>query len=346
LNAGTSSPARSRAPRSFLSDAKRVLSLPIVALAGVVFLVAPASQSSAQEEEGASDELGAAIAAYLDAQDELNALKQQQEDLEQELVDSEAESLELQAELDEYAYTASMTSEIQSTAALMASGDTQDAVAAMELLQFLGESRADRFNELVTRLQEIEATRETLAANIEEQEQVADEMEVARDEAALELAASGGDDAVGPSASDAPPAEPAPRNSDGTLPGEGCSEDDPTTDGCLSPRTLHALTQAQIVGFTRFVACYRPSSFGEHGKGRACDFSSEPDGFRGDAQGEDYEYGQNLAAWLVENADALGVQYVIWYRQIWTPSSGWKSYSRAYGDPNTDHTNHVHLSIR
>jgi hypothetical protein len=48
----------------------------------------------------------------------------------------------------------------------------------------------------------------------------------------------------------------------------------------------------------------------------------------------------------VENAQALGVQYVIWYRQIWFPASGWRTYNLAYGDPNTDHTNHVHLSIR
>ena len=110
--------------------------------------------------------------------------------------------------------------------------------------------------------------------------------------------------------------------------------------------TLHALEQAQIVGFTRYVACYRPSSFGEHGLGRACDFAAQPDGFGGDAGGDDYDYGQNLAAWFVENADALGVQYVIWYRQIWMPGDGWKSYSGAGGEPNSDHTNHVHLSIR
>ena len=37
--------------------------------------------------------------------------------------------------------------------------------------------------------------------------------------------------------------------------------------------------------------------------------------------------------------------YVIWYRQIWLPSSGWKSYSGGNGDPSSDHTNHVHLSV-
>jgi hypothetical protein len=341
LNAGTSSPARVRAPRSFLSGAKRLFSLPVVALAGVVFLVAPASQSSAQEEGNVSEELSEAISAYLDAQDELAALKQQQEDLEQELVDSEAESAALRLELEEYAYVASMTSDFQSTAALMASGEPQDAIAAMELLQFLGDSRASRLNDLLTRLAEIEATRDTLADNIDQQEETTEEMEDARDEAARALAASGGDDAVGPTASDAPAAEPF-EGDDG-----GCTEDDPTpADGCLTPRTLHALEQAQIAGFTRFVSCYRPSGSGEHPKGRACDFSSEAGGFGGDAGGEDYDYGQNLAAWLIENSDALGVKYVIWYRQIWFPGNGWKSYSGAYGDPSSDHTNHVHLSMR
>ncbi|THV28310.1 hypothetical protein [Glycomyces paridis] len=334
------------AGRTARSGARRLLSLPVVALAAVVFLVLPASQSSAQEE-GASEALSQAIADYLDAQDQLAALEQEQKDLEQELEDSEAEVAELKIELEEYAYVASTTSDFQSTAALLSSGDPQDAISAMTMLQFLGESRADRLNQLIGRLAEIEATRETLADNITEQEETTEAMEEARDQAARELAGSGGDDAVGPSASDAPAAEPAPRNSDGTLPYESCSEDDPTpANGCLTPRTLHALEQAQIANFTRYVSCYRPSGSGEHPKGRACDFSAQPGGFGGDAGGDDFDYGQNLAAWFVENADALGVQYVIWYREIWLPSSGWKSYSGAGGDPSSDHTNHVHLSIR
>ena len=36
--------------------------------------------------------------------------------------------------------------------------------------------------------------------------------------------------------------------------------------------------------------------------------------------------------------------YVIWYRQIWLPGSGWKAYS-ASGGPAAVHTNHVHLSV-
>jgi hypothetical protein len=62
------------------------------------------------------------------------------------------------------------------------------------------------------------------------------------------------------------------------------------------------------------------------------------------ATGSDKTYGNNLAAFLVKNADRLGVMYVIWYRQIWMPGDGWKAYSPS-GGPSVVHTNHVHLSI-
>jgi len=68
-------------------------------------------------------------------------------------------------------------------------------------------------------------------------------------------------------------------------------------------------------------------------------------GFAGAATGEDRIYGDKLAGWFVGNADRLGVLYVIWFRQIWTPAAKWHAYSSAGGDPASDHTNHVHLSV-
>lgn len=108
---------------------------------------------------------------------------------------------------------------------------------------------------------------------------------------------------------------------------------------------LHALNQATAAGFTRYVSCYRSGGSGEHPKGRACDFAAQRDGFGGIATGEDRTYGNNLAAYFVRNADRLGVLYVIWFRQIWMPGSGWRPYGEAGGDPSSDHTNHVHLSV-
>jgi hypothetical protein len=141
------------------------------------------------------------------------------------------------------------------------------------------------------------------------------------------------------------PAQPAPRNADGSLPGEGCSINDPTTGGCLSPRMYHTLTEARLVGFTRYVACFRSGTWGEHPRGRACDFAAFEGGFLGyAASGADRDYGNRLANWAVQNANALGVLYVIWYRQIWFAGSGWRGYS-GYGDAASEHTNHVHISM-
>jgi len=141
-------------------------------------------------------------------------------------------------------------------------------------------------------------------------------------------------------------AAPARRTSDGSLPSESCSLNDPTTSGCISPRTLHAMQEAKKDGFTHFVSCFREQNSGEHPKGKACDFAADKGGFGGDATGSSKTYGNNLANYFIRNASRLGVLYVIWYRRIWLPSSGWKSYSGAGGDPSSDHTNHVHLSMR
>ena len=111
-----------------------------------------------------------------------------------------------------------------------------------------------------------------------------------------------------------------------------------------APRMYHALNEARLAGFTRYVHCWRTQSWGQHPLGRACDFSVTQSGFGGTATGLNKTYGDRLAAWSRTNAEALGVLYIIWYRQIWTPAAGWHYYS-GYGDPSSAHTNHVHLSM-
>jgi peptidoglycan DL-endopeptidase CwlO len=144
---------------------------------------------------------------------------------------------------------------------------------------------------------------------------------------------------------DSPLAKPAPRNPDGSWPKESCTVDDPTTTGCITPRLLNAYQQARAAGFTHYTSCFSKRDSGEHPLGRACDFSAHATGFANvAATGADKAYGDRLAAFFIKNADRLGVMYVIWYRQIWMPSTGWRAYS-ATGAPNVVHTNHVHLSV-
>ena len=142
-----------------------------------------------------------------------------------------------------------------------------------------------------------------------------------------------------------PLAKAAPRNSDGSWPKESCTVDDPTTSGCITPRLLNAYQQARKAGFTHYTSCFSKRSSGEHPLGRACDFSANATTFKNAAAtGSDKAYGNSLAAYFVRNADRLGVMYVIWFRQIWLPNTGWRSYSGS-GSPAARHENHVHLSV-
>ena len=140
-------------------------------------------------------------------------------------------------------------------------------------------------------------------------------------------------------------AAPALRNPDGSWPQQTCSIiPDPTTStGCLTPRTLHLAQQATAAGWPK-PGCYRVDDHGEHPKGRACDFMMTPGG---EATGTQKARGDAMAAWAVANADRLAIMYVIWFRQIWTPTGGWHTYDNPYGgnDPSGWHTNHVHISI-
>jgi hypothetical protein len=141
-------------------------------------------------------------------------------------------------------------------------------------------------------------------------------------------------------------AEPASHNPDGSWPEEGCTiRPDPSTgNGCVTPRLLHLIQQADAAGFPK-PGCYRIDDHGEHPKGRACDWMMTS----GDeATGAQKARGDAMAAWAVANADRLGIAYVIWFRMIWTKAEGWHAYNNPWdGDgPSGWHTNHVHVSVR
>ncbi|MCY1141522.1 hypothetical protein OWR29_26290 [Actinoplanes sp. Pm04-4] len=141
-------------------------------------------------------------------------------------------------------------------------------------------------------------------------------------------------------------AAPAARNPDGSWPQQQCSiRPDPTTGaGCITPRLYHLVQQAAAAGFPP-PGCYRVDDHGEHPTGQACDWMMT--GGR-EASGLQKAHGDAMAAWVVANADRLGIRYVIWFRMIWTPDDGWHPYNNPYGgnDPSGWHTNHVHISVR
>lgn len=319
--------------------------------------IAPAAAATAKtlapttgtDDEGGTPslrgQLEAASKGYIDAKAALEKSVKRQGELNAQLKTIEVELTARTATVGEIADVAYRTGRAGMASALLASGSPDsfmNRAAALDAVAANQDRHLRQLQETKSRHTQAQAA---LNKEIREQRKQLAVMAKRKQQAERALAVASRPSTTVRSTTTIATAKPAPRNADGSWPPETCSVDDPTTSGCITPRTLHALNQAKAAGFTRYVSCYRDGSSGEHPKGRACDFSAQAGSFGGDATGGDKTYGDNLAAYFVRNADRLAVLYVIWYRQIWLPSSGWKSYSGAGGDPSSDHTNHVHLSI-
>jgi hypothetical protein len=326
---------------------RRVSILAVLLCAFILLPFGASATADPDDEQGVGGELDQAIEDYIDAEDKLQKAEAEQEDLKDEIKDSKKRIKTLSKDVADFAEASYLNGGIPTATSVLSSGDPDRAMEQMSIVNYLGNQSAKELQNLIDAKEGLAADEEALEDEIDDAEAATEDLKGARDEALRAVAASGGQDVTGPSPGDFRDAEPAPRNPDGSLPGEGCSMDDPTTDGCISPRTDHALSQAILAGFKRYTACYRTAEDGgEHPRGKACDFSSQAGGFGGYAEGDDRAYGDHLAAWFVENADALGVKYVIWFNQIWEPSNGWGPYSGCGGgNPSCDHTNHVHLSM-
>ena len=309
--------------------------------------------SGPDDEGGTSalrDQLDAASRGYIDAATAVQRSQARQRDLSRDLSTIESELAERSAAVGELAATAYRTGRLGTLAALLGA-DSPDVLLDRALtLNVVAANESNEVRRLADARQRAAEVKAALDNEVRQQEQQLNVMTQRKKQAEQALAEAAARQARINEADDSRPtgsarqARPAPRNPDGSWPRESCSVNDPTTAGCITPRTLHALNQAKAAGFTRYVSCHRNGTSGEHPKGRACDFAAQTNGFGGVATGGDRTYGTNLAAFFIANASRLGVLYVIWYRRIWLPSSGWRAYSGS-GSPSAEHTNHVHLSV-
>jgi hypothetical protein len=324
----------------------------LLAVAALLFSVptsAPAAPANTDPEGGTAalrKNLAAASKGYSQAKARLASSKKRQAALTKETKNLSGREKDLAKQAEAVAAAKYKGSNAQALAALLAAGSSPQFKDSISTLTELSRQSDKQLRKLRETRRDLDEQSKKIAAEIKLQ--AAQERTMAKKKADAEkaLILVGGEESEGFGAGPGVAAIPAPRNSDGSFDEEGCTEDDPTTGGCLTPRTLHAYRQARRAGFTHFTACFREASFGEHPQGQACDNAADPDGFGGVATGSSKEYGNLLAGWLVDNADALGVLYVIWFKQIWLPGSGWRSYDEGNGDPASDHTNHVHMSIQ
>jgi hypothetical protein len=328
---------------------RRALIFAVAALVALVGLGAWPGVAAADPEGGTASlraELDESVRGFLDAQTALEASKARQAQLAANLATAEANFAAGQVKVGQIAASAYRSSGFTNIAAVISSGDPSDFLGRVTLLNGLSAHEHAVVNDLIAARNEVDSSKAALDAEIAAQTEQLAAMNARKQQAEQALWANGGGAVTGGFNENSEViAEPAPRNADGSLPGEGCTVYEPVTGGCITPRTAHARDEAQKAGFGNFVSCYRSyNDGGEHPKGRACDFAAAPGGFGGDAFGEDRTYGNSLAAFFFYNANRLGVLYIIWYRQIWLPTSGWRAYSGCC-DSSSMHTNHVHLSM-
>ncbi|WP_051713251.1 hypothetical protein [Spirillospora albida] len=84
---------------------------------------------------------------------------------------------------------------------------------------------------------------------------------------------------------------------------------------------------------------------GEHPLGRAADFMLSSGGAMPSAAQR--AKGREIAEWITDNADRLGVKYVIYDQKIWNPSraaEGWRPMENR-GSVTQNHYDHIHVSV-
>jgi hypothetical protein len=228
-------------------------------------------------------------------------------------------------------------------AVVLSSDSPDDFLEVMTIGNAMQATQDNRLQALRTAVATANALQAGIDAEIAQQRTAVAEMEARKAEAenALWSVGSGGQ-APGFVSTASVIAEPAPRKGDWGP--EERTIWEPNTGSYITPRTAHGRDEAIKAGFTHWVSCFYNSTWGQHPVGRACDFAVEECRFCYDVYGAAKQYGTDLAAFFLFNADRLGVLYVIWYQQIWMPSSGWKAYNGCC-TASERHTNHVHVSF-
>jgi len=332
---------------TLLSRAKPALAMITAVL---VLLTAPSAAHAAPDDEGGSktlrEQLESAAKGHIEAKQKLEASKKRQVQLRAALKRAEDKAAALEGRVNEVAARSYRQGRFSTMSMLLNAGSPDSFMERALRLEQMAQVDSKALGEYQAAVTTAEKAAKAIELEVKEQQKQVTVLAKKKKQAENALAAAGGGGVAGGFVNaNSPLAKPAPRNSDGSWPREGCTVNDPTSSGCITPRLLNAYQQAKAAGFKRYTVCFSQRSSGEHPKGRACDFSAAPDGFENvDASGGDRTYGNNLAAYFVKNASRLGVMYVIWYRQIWHPGTGWARYSGS-GGPNATHTYHVHLSI-
>jgi hypothetical protein len=147
-------------------------------------------------------------------------------------------------------------------------------------------------------------------------------------------------------------ATPEPATPIGRSPAGGCSLVDPTgTGGCVTPRTAHLVKQLEARFGPLPMWCWAPrpaNPTSDHPAGRACDITIGEIGRYPTPSERDR--GWTITRWTIDNSRALGLAYIIFDGRIYSPGSGWRTYTGGGvynpNHPTGGHYDHIHISVR
>lgn len=97
---------------------------------------------------------------------------------------------------------------------------------------------------------------------------------------------------------------------------------------------------SSILGYSCDQGTVHPENMGIHGTGRAIDVMIPLDG--GDA---DNDLGDPIGNFLIENAQLIGIQYIIWDQVDWVGSHAAGDKVGAYTGTSNPHKNHLHIEL-
>jgi hypothetical protein len=336
---------------------RRWLTFALAPLVAVALFVAPAttataapggSSPSAEDEPDAlmSDLMESTNRRYVNAKAAVAASRKNQKKLEADIKAAEARRDVLIPEVNSIARQQYQVGNLSAVSFLLNASTSADFMSKAISLEEINKLHDTKLNELNTAIATVTEKKVALDAELKNEQQQLTVLTKQKAAADKQLDLLGGGTGINRTITNglvdakSDQAAPAPRNANGGFSPEGCTERDETTSGCVTKRTLHMYKEVRKAGFKRFVGCHRNGGPFEHPKGRACDWSLQKSGFSRADSTDEMKYGNNLTAFLVRNADRLGIYYVIWYKQIWVPATGWDSYSGV-----SDHTDHVHVSM-
>lgn len=110
-----------------------------------------------------------------------------------------------------------------------------------------------------------------------------------------------------------------------------CSATELAAEQGLTPDALNLLRCVHQKWPDLDIGGVRPDSLPDHPSGRALDIMTP---------GTCSPVGQEIADWARQNAEQLGVDYVIWCSEIWSVQRGAEGWR-----PNSGHADHVHISV-